>query len=305
MKRVLVLLLVITVLALGLAELCGIKRVSEDEDTVTVVASFYPVYTAALQVAQGSGGVSVHCLTPPSSGCLHDHQLSPSERVTLQKAELLLLNGGGAEEFLEPLLPQLTATVVNTSAKVLPEEACEEHEHHEHDHAHNEHVWMAPALYTEQVLAICEALCAADQANEALYRQNTARYVSEISKITEEFKTIAETLPLDAALLFHDSVRYVAETVGLTVAGELPLGEDAGFSAAQVAAAAESIRDKRVLFLYDEQYPVQMTQLTRYASHSAMVSLNCAVAPVAGVNDSDVWLWAMRKNLERLKETAV
>ena len=297
MRRVLVLLLVITVLALGLAELCGIQRVSENENTVTVVASFYPVYTAALQVAQGSGGVAVHCLTPPSSGCLHDHQLSPSERVTLQKAELLLLNGGGAEAFLEPLLPQLTATVVNTSATMLPEETCE-------DHAHNEHIWMAPALYTEQVQAICEALCTADTANEVLYRQNTARYVSEIEAISKELQTVAETLPLDTALLFHDSVRYVAETLGLTVAGELPLGEEAGLSAAQVATAAESIRDKRVLFLYDEQYPVQMTQLMHYAAHSAAVSLNCAVTPVAGVADSELWLWAMRKNIERLKEVA-
>ena len=305
MKRVLVLLLVITVLSAGVAELCGAQRVDGSENTVTVVASFYPVYTAALQVAQGSNGVSVHCLTPPSSGCLHDHQLSPAERVTLQKAELLLLNGGGAEEFLEPLLPQIAATVVNTSANALPEEDCEEHEHHEHEHAHNEHIWMAPALYTEQVRAICEALCIADKANEALYRQNTARYVGEIAEISQEFQTVAEGLPLDTALLFHDSVRYVAEALGLTVAGELPLGEEAGFSAAQVAEVAESVRDKRVLFLYDEQYPVQMTQLMKYTARSAAVSLNCAVSPAAAVADSELWLWAMRQNIERLKEVAV
>ena len=295
------LLAAIVVVSLGLTALCGVKPTAASEDKLSVVASFYPMYTAALRVAEGSNGVAVRCLTQPSVGCVHDHQLTPTERAVLEQADLLILNGAGAEEFLEPLLPQLSATVVNTVARGRSSDH-EDHEHHEHHH--NEHIWMDPAIYTVQVMAVCEALCTVDVENMALYRQNAERYVSEIEAAAVEFSAAAEALNLEKAVLFHDSMAYVAESVGLSVAGVLPIGEEQGFAAAEVAAVADAIRGQAVLFLYDDQYPLQMTQLTAYAERSAVVALNSAVRPVQGVEDKDTWLWALRNNTQKLREAA-
>ena len=62
-----------------------------------IVASFYPVYIAALNLADGVEGVEVVSLTGPTTGCLHDYQLSPDNRITLSGASLLAVNGAGAE----------------------------------------------------------------------------------------------------------------------------------------------------------------------------------------------------------------
>lgn len=305
-RQIAALLIGITVLSLGMTALFGVRR-TDEEDTLSVVASFYPMYTATLQVVGEVDGLSVRCLTQPTAGCLHDYQLSPSERMTLENADMLILNGG-TESFLEPVLPHLSAVTVDTSAGFALSAAHHdhaEHEHEEHAHGADEHYWMSPALYAQQVQAICEALCELDPPNAPAYRANAERYCREIAAMEQRLTEAAEALPFDNAVLFHDSMAYVAETMGLTVIGSLPIGEEQGFSATQVQAVADAVKGRSVLFLYDEQYDIRQEGLMAYAAHSASVSLNSAVLPIDGVRPQDVWLHAMERNIRVLKEAAV
>ena len=302
--QITVLLALITILSLGLSALTGVSRTSRDGDTVTVVAGFYPMYTAACQVAGDSDGVTVSCLTQPSVGCMHEYQLSPAERAVLEQADVLILNGAGAESFLQPSLSAISATVVDTSASLPLQESHDHHEHDGHTHSVNEHLWMHPTYYAEQVKCIEEALCAADPANAERYRANAAAYREQIKETTEVLIAAAQALPFDGVVLFHDSLAYPAEWLGLSVFGELPIGEDDGFSAKDVATVTDAVRGRNVLFLYDDQYPLQMTQLTEDTARSAIVSLNTAVRPIAGVADTDTWLSAMKQNIQRIREVA-
>ena len=304
-RQIAALLIGILVLSGGLTALFGVRQ-TKDEQRLSVVASFYPMYTATLQVVGEVDGISVECLTRPSAGCLHDYQLSPSERMTLGKADLLILNGAGAEAFLEPVLPQLSAVVADTSAQLALEDAHHDHgdEHHGHDHSAGEHCWMSPALYTQQVQAICEALCEIDPQNATYYRGNAERYCRRIAAVEQGLREVAASLPFDKAVLFHDSLAPTAEALGLSVIGSLPIGEEQGFSVAEVRAVADAVKGQWVLFLYDDQYAVQQEGLMAYAAHSASVSLSSAVLPIDGVPPQDVWLHAMENNIRELKEAA-
>ena len=93
-------------------------------------------------------------LTGPTTGCLHDYQLSPDNRITLSGASLLAVNGAGAESFLDGVLAQSPdLPVVDTSAGVPLIESGEHHEHEGHDHSeqeevfYNEHIWTSPDRY--------------------------------------------------------------------------------------------------------------------------------------------------------------
>ena len=299
--RVACLLIAIAVSAFGLSAL-GYTASSRTE-AFSVVASFYPLYTAALNVVGGCDGVAVSCLTPPSAGCLHDYQLSPSERAALGGADLLLLNGAGMEAFLEPVLESLPSlTCVDTSVG-LDLLSCEEHEHEHgqhHEHTVNEHLWLDPARYAAQVSAICEALCEALPEQADLFRENAAAYRQQIDALEADFTAL--DLPFEHAVLFHDSVAYVAESFGLQTAGVIPLGEDQAASAAELAAIADAMRGKNVLLLYDAQYTAQHETLGEYAAVSATVHWNTAVGPLVGVEAKDTWLEAMRRNLKTLEE---
>jgi zinc transport system substrate-binding protein len=66
-----------------------------------VVASFYPMYIAALNITEKASGVKVVNMAAQSAGCLHDYQLTPADAALLEGAGALVINGGGAEEFLD------------------------------------------------------------------------------------------------------------------------------------------------------------------------------------------------------------
>lgn len=294
----------VLVLSLVLTAVLGVHRDADDEG-LTLVAAFYPMYTATLRVVGETEGVSVRCLTPPTGGCVHDHQLSPAERALLGEADVLILNGAGAEPFLDPLLSQVTAQIVTTTEE---REQHHEHDHEGHDHeGHdhgNDHCWLDPVVYARQVAVICEALCKADPANETAYRANAAAYTAEIEALGNELKSVAADLPMDKAVLFHGSMAFLAEAMGLEVIGTLPLGEDSGIRPDEAAAVADAVRGQNVLFLYDAQYPIQMRELANGAKHSAVLVLGSAVSAVEGVPDADVWVYTMKETIEKLKEVA-
>ena len=277
----------------------------ETAETFTVTAATYPMYTAALQVAGDIEGVSVQCLTAPTAGCTHDYQLSPAEMAVLSKTDLLVLSGGGAESFLQTALASLPSlSTVDTSAGI--ELLCVgEHHEHEHDHDHgesNEHLWVSAARYARQVTNLCNELCRRDSARAEIYTKNAARYLSEIHAI--ELALTALTLPTDKAVLFHDSVAYAADELGLTVLATLPIGEDDGVSVGDLTAAADAVRGQRVLLLFDGQYPADPLSLDTYADTVYTVVWDTAVLPRDGVADKDVWLDAMQRNIDAIKEAA-
>ncbi len=302
--RVAWLLVVILAVSFGLTALVG-RYPKHKTDELSVVASFYPLYTAALQVVGTADGVSVSCLTQPSAGCLHDYQLSPAERAQLDRADVLILNGNGMEAFLESLLSTLPSLKqIDTSKTVTP--VCGEEHSHEHSHGHehetNAHTWIDPSRYAAQVQTLCDELCELDPSRAAQYRCNAEQYLQKIRVIEQELEAV--TVPFESALLFHESMAYAAESLHLPTAGMLALGEDRAVSAGELAKTAQALQGRAVLFLYDDQYPTLYHELTEHAKMAAVVRWNTAVSPIEGVADRDAWLTAMHQNLEQLKGVA-
>lgn len=306
MKRVYgnvgLLLCLIATVSLGLTAAFGVKTPKKTDD-VSVVASFYPLYTVALNVVGTCDGVTVSCLTAPQTGCLHDYQLSPAERATLGEADVLIQNGGGMESFLEAALDALPElTVIDTSAE-LDLLACEEHDHgHNHDHSENAHLWVDPDLYAEQVKRVRDGLCAADPAHAAEYTANAKTYLKKIAEMEQKLTEV--TIPYTHALLFHDSVAYAAKALHLEAVATVPIGENEAASAAELVEIADALKGKAVVLLYDDQYTVLHESLAGYADKAAIVQWNIAAKPISGVAAKDAWLFAMQQNIKALKEAA-
>lgn len=290
-------------------------------DAFTVVTTNYPLYVAAQQLAAGVDGVTVENLTGASTGCLHDYQLSPANRITLERASLVLLNGAGAEPFLDDVLPTLTAPVTDTSAGIalLPSGEHDDHEHddhgdhdhddHDHDdhddhhHTYNEHVWVSPSRYAQQVTTAEQALCAADPDNAARYRRNGEAYRRRIETVAQRLHAAAEQLGQRQCVLFHESLAYLTDELGFSVAVSLSAGEESGVSAGDLQRAAAAVQaDPSMLVLYDDQYTV------RYPSVDGLVPENQVLAldtGVKGTGSADDWLRAMEQTAQALERCAM
>ena len=75
-----------------------------DDPRPQVVVTTYPLYVAAQNVLGETDGVRVTMLSGVGAGCLHDYQLSPADRLALERADKVLINGVGAEAFLDGLV---------------------------------------------------------------------------------------------------------------------------------------------------------------------------------------------------------
>ena len=275
------------------------------------VCSFYPVYIAAENVVGDVKGVTLKNLTGFQTGCVHDYQLTPENAIALDRADAVILNGAEAELFLQDALAaRPTLPCIDCSAGSV-NLLSSNHEHHHHDdeeefleHASdtfnvNSHVWTGPCHYADQVQNLCEGLCLVDPDNAVSYRQNAAAYVKKIFTAADKLKAAADTLPTKNVVIFHDSLAYLADELGLSVVASLSVGEDSGVPTDELVEAAEEIGEAGdVIFLYDSQYAdLSYDSLAENAERCLSLTLDCATT---GDDSADAWLAAMEHNTKVL-----
>ncbi len=107
------------------------KNATAYDDTFVIMTSCNPIYIATSNVVGDIDGVVVENLSQPTTGCLHDYTLTTQDMKNLSKADVLVINGGGMEGYLDNVMtayPELT--IIDASADI----AYIEGEEHDHDH---------------------------------------------------------------------------------------------------------------------------------------------------------------------------
>lgn len=287
-------------------------NVRQPQNRLSIVASFYPLYSALNRVTQGVDGVEVVNLTPSQTGCLHDYQLVPDDVIALTNADALVINGLGMEGFLDDSInfnPDMKVLDTSISASLLPlghshhkllDEHVDQHEH-EHEHHFNEHIWTSPTNHIVQVKNINNFMIEIDPANAEKYQKNSGKYIKEIEDIKKRLIDTAKLLPTKNCIIFHDSLCYLAKEIGLDSIAELSLGEQSNVSANQLAEAALAARkSNKVILLYDRQYDADYNNVAAGASYVKVLKLDTAVVDTG--KDTDAWIEAMKYNLMQLKE---
>ena len=287
-RAVAAMLAAILLLSVGLTALNGGLDLSKQkDDRHAVLATTYPVYVAAQHIIGDNTPIRLTRLDGAASGCLHDYQLSPSDRRTVQEAEIILMNGAGAENFLHGMVEE--EKCVDTSAGI--DLLCADHHHdhaegdHHHEEEYNEHLWLSPTRYGLQVAAVRDALCELDPGCADTYRANAAAYLAQITAIADSLPDLSGR----PCVLFHDSMSYLAADLGLEVKLTLSVEGESGLSAAdlkQVEALAAQYPD--LLLLYDTQYAL------RYEGVAGTPVTICTAV-------QEDWLTAMKKNVKTLK----
>ena len=286
------LLAVILLAATCLSLLTGDR---EQGDRPRVLVTTYPLYVAAQNILGDTDGVQLTMLSAVGAGCLHDYQLTPADRLALERADLVMINGVGAEPFLEGLVEE--HRLVDTAVWVEP--LCSDHHHgaeeHHYPEDHNEHVWVSPTQYQKQVVQVAVALRSVDRQNSARYEQNAKAYQTAIKGVEQRLPNLNGR----PCVLFHDSLSYLAADVGLDVKLTMSADGESGLSAnhlAQVERLAKEHPD--LVLLYDTQYPIRYTAVDGLVPAAQVISLETAVVGDGKPTD---WLDAMNRNLDKLQ----
>lgn len=290
---VLVMLVVITVVS-GLLTNIYVKESSskQEEQTLTVVTSFYPMYIAALNVIGDTDGVHLQNLSKPQTGCLHDFQLTPEDMKLLSKADVFIINGGGIESFMKDVAksyPDLTIIEASEGIDLLEDEGEE-----------NAHAWMSVATYEEQVNHIAEGLIAADEKHASDYQKHADAYTVKLDALKERQQKVAEKIKGQSVILFHEAYDYVADDYGLDVAYVLDLDEERQVSAGEVADVLAAVRDDHVKYiLAEELYGKSMGDTVEKETDAKVIYLD---ALNRGDYDADSYIKGMSANIDLIEQ---
>jgi zinc transport system substrate-binding protein len=254
-----------SLLVLGLL-LSGCAPAPQQEGLPRVVASFFPVYDFAREVA--GPDFEVVCLVPPG-GDPHSADVTPEMARQVTRADLVLLLGLDMDGWVSKLAATERPTrqvVVTRGLPSRPPDPTELHEFAADDHHHHDdvdpHVWLDPELAQRMVQTIAEALIELRPDREEALRERRDAYVAQLSELDEAFRTGLAEVPRRPLVTFHGAFGYLFARYGLEVAAAVEVFPGDEPSAAYLRALVDLMRQRNIDVIFAEpQLPDRAAQV--------------------------------------------
>ena len=139
-------------------------------------------------VAESIGGdaIEVFSIIDSVSQDPHSYEASARDQLAVSKADLLIANGGGYDDFLDVLAKAADKT------KIIYAVAEEDKTDEEHNHDHgNEHVWYDFHVVANFAERLSEQLTEIDPNNEDLFEENLILFLDGIEQLEDTSSEIA------------------------------------------------------------------------------------------------------------------
>ncbi len=265
---------------------------SEAAGGINVVASTNVYGDIAKTI--GGENVSVTAIITKTSQDPHSYEATAQDRLAVSKADLVIENGGGYDDFIHTLLEDSNlddVKVLNAvelsglahpeeeepaSAEVTPTESAAGHEE-AHDHGEfNEHVWYS--LHAMEQLAddISAKLAGIDPASAQTFEANAATFKSTLEELHQKLDSLKGTSAGATVAVTEPVPLYLLEDAGLVNATPedytAAIEEGSDVPPAVLKAATDLVASKSVrLLAYNEQTEGPQTESLKEAAETAGV----------------------------------
>jgi zinc/manganese transport system substrate-binding protein len=188
-------------------------------DAALPVVASTNVY-GSIVAAVGGERVSVDSLIDDPAADPHSYESTPADAAAVAKARLVVVNGGGYDDFLTQLVESSGATptvvdVADVSGLAPAEEQHAEGEEHEHG-AFNEHFWYSLPTVQEVATRIAAELGAADPAGAAEFTANANAFNARVAELITRAEAIGKAQPGARVAVTEPVPGYLVQTAGLT-----------------------------------------------------------------------------------------
>ena len=248
MKKLLALVSILALLCAGCAD-----TPTQEDDTLHILASTYPIYLFTKTLTNGVDGVEVSQLIDETVSCLHDYTLTVPDMKTIEKADVIILNGADFEEFMEDALAQTNAVTIDCSEGIdlLPATGHEHHDHEgDHHHGHfDPHYWLSEEAGLVMLNNILHGLSELDEAHADTYHDNFSAAV----KLFPDDPLDTSTLSCPYLITFHDGFQYFAHDNGLTLLKSIEEEEGSEASAADIKEIVALIKEYDIPAIFTEK----------------------------------------------------
>ncbi len=198
MKRklgILILIVIILGLVMGIVYKNNTNKEEKESGKFKIVTTFYPVYIIASNITEGAQNIELVNMTDVNVGCLHDYTLSTADMKKIEKADVIIQNGLGLEDFMDKILSTYSdIKVIDTSKKVSNKI--------EENGNLNAHIWTSISNYLLQVEKITDELCNLNPENTSIYQENANKYKEKLQEIQNKYVSGLNNLKRKEGYLF-------------------------------------------------------------------------------------------------------
>lgn len=257
--------------ALLLAGCGGESTAAGDGDGTTVVTSTN-VYASIVSAIAGDA-VEVEPIIDDAAQDPHEYEATSRDQLTLSRADMVVMNGGGYDSFVTTMLNALDtepAVVDAVSVSDLPGAAEAAESGHDHDHSHdheghdhgpgsfNEHVWYSIPTMISLVDAIEAQLAEAAPDDAAQFEENAEALHGQLEDLQLRIDDLAQGHDGQAAAVTEPVALWLFEDLGLTnvIPDDFVYSVEAGsdVSPVVVADATEALETEDVqVFAFNPQ----------------------------------------------------
>ena len=270
---------------------------AEEDDTLHILATTYPVYLFTTAVTEGVEGVEVTRLIQEEISCLHDYTLTVNDMKAIEAADVIVMNGVGLEDFMADALATSDAPVIDCSEGVALLEAMG-HEGHDHDAEYDPHIWMDPERAAQMVWNVATVLSEVDTMNGDLYTANAS---AAEARLQSEVVGVEDPDILAGLITFHDGFQYFAQATGLDLLKAIEEEEGAEASASEIMEIVELVEAHDIPAIFTEKNGSDAT------AQAIARETGCAVYPLDLIMSGEgsgiqPYVDAMAQNIDTILE---
>ena len=256
---------------------------------ITVLTSFYPMYVATINITDGVEGVKVVNMTQPQTGCLHDYQLTTQDMSLIETADVMVVNGGGMESFLDKVIKQHPKLKLIDASKDIP--LLDD----------NPHVWVSITNEIQQVKNIAAQLAEIDPKHKDQYEKNCADYVAKLWKLQGDMHKQLDGFAGKKIITFHEAFPYFAKEFNLEIAAVIDREPGTEPTPKELEETIGIIKSSGIKAVFTEpQYSSGAANTIAAETRAVVYELDPAVTGEAKPTAKDDYLKIMKKNAETL-----
>ncbi|HEM6191343.1 TPA: zinc ABC transporter substrate-binding protein [Streptococcus suis] len=209
---------------------CQLQPMPEEKEGLTIVTSFYPIYSLVKEVSGERNDVRMI----GSRQGIHSYEPSASDIKAIYDADVFIYHSRILESWanrLEPNLQGSSVKVLEASTtllliKVPGLEDMEVSQGIDEASLYDPHTWLDPVLVGQEAIEIGELLAESDPEQADYYRSNAKAVDEKAQDLAEKYRPIFAKASSKTFVTQHTAFSYTAQRFGLTQLGIAGVSEE-------------------------------------------------------------------------------
>ena len=273
-----------------------------DPETLSIYASFYPIYALTEMIVDGVPDLTLHCLVQPQDGCLRSYSLSDWDLYMLSYgADAIVLGGSGLESFSDALRQSAEQTHVVVEAlaglNLTENSEIEQDETLSHWEGDNPYLYLSVNGAIEILNDLSDALSVMDPRYAEKYEANLTTALVKMENLNAEIEAVRPLSRGKKAALLNEAMLYIAEDYEMEIAVVVPRESGTSFAQGELESCIEQLQSG----------DVEIVLIEKQAPQSLIAALESAGFEVAQIDTmstrcesegSDGFFEAQRENMQ-------